>query len=709
MKYHPIFKALAILLAAAALVVSAAGAFGVCYLGSYNLYTEALDTWLYLQQESLAYDIANHVMDRYAADGRSDCPQGILEMLGYCYDDQTIGALFDLDATQWQYQITDSSGSYVEGVTEAGFKEGMSRFHFDMVGRYPVLVAQREVYEQPRVYMGEEIVVEATESPRPADEAWVEAAEYVDYDRYEINGVEYAVRYETAGSYTVSVWLDLEVTGYYNTGTVELLKALYPYRVGCIWLCVGGLLMFVLCMVYLGLAAGRSRKNALCRAGGLNRIPLDLYLAAAAGLCVLAMAISVVLLENAWDFGYYNAPGTRSFLILGLLALLLAAVTVVGFLFALIAQLKNRGGFWWRNSIVGRIFRLIGRVIRFGYRGLRRLFYLLPLVWQWVLTAVAMVAVPAFFLLLAFAFEYGFGLQLSLLSLFGAIGADIALVCYGAYAFGTLRKGAKAMSQGNLGHKISTKYLVGCFREFADHLNTISNAARLAAQNEMKSERMKTELITNVSHDIKTPLTSLINYVDLLQKPHTEAEGAQYLEVLDRQSQRLKKLIDDLMEMSKASTGNMAVQLETLDMTETVNQALGEFADKLAGRGFQVMFAPPKEPVKITADGRLTWRVLSNVLSNVVKYAMPGTRVYLDIRRYQSHVLLSVKNISTEPLNVSAQELTERFVRGDASRNTEGSGLGLNIAQSLMELQQGKLSLLVDGDLFKVTLTFREG
>jgi len=217
---------------------------------------------------------------------------------------------------------------------------------------------------------------------------------------------------------------------------------------------------------------------------------------------------------------------------------------------------------------------------------------------------------------------------------------------------------------------------------------------------------MKTELITNVSHDIKTPLTSIINYVDLMQRPHSDEEQEQYLEVLDRQSQRLKKLIDDLMEMSKASTGNLTVDIGIVNAGEAVNQALGEFADKLERAELYPVFRQPEKTLEMMADGRLVWRVMSNLLSNAVKYALPGTRLYVDLAEVDGKVIISLKNISREELNVQADELLERFVRGDVSRNTEGSGLGLNIAQSLMELQKGQLQLLVDGDLFKVTLIF---
>ena len=217
---------------------------------------------------------------------------------------------------------------------------------------------------------------------------------------------------------------------------------------------------------------------------------------------------------------------------------------------------------------------------------------------------------------------------------------------------------------------------------------------------------MRTELITNVSHDIKTPLTSIINYVDLLQKPHSPEDAQTYLEVLSRQSNRMKRLIDDLIELSKASTGNITVNLTTMDAVETVNQALGEFTDKLEAAHLMPVFRAPKEPLYIHADGRLAWRAMSNLLSNAAKYAQPDTRLYVDMVAVDGKVCISFKNISRDSLNISADELMERFVRGEASRSQEGSGLGLNIAKSMMELQHGALELLVDGDLFKATLIF---
>lgn len=337
---------------------------------------------------------------------------------------------------------------------------------------------------------------------------------------------------------------------------------------------------------------------------------------------------------------------------------------------------------------------LKGVLVRFG-RASERMFSRLPLIWQWLLIGMVL----ALWLLVAVAERME-----GMMALWCC--AALAIVLYGANCFGALLEGVKHMRGGDLESKVDDKYLIGSFREFAGELNGLADVAMVAAQKQLKSERMKTELITNVSHDIKTPLTSIINYVDLLEKPHTPEQEKTYLEVLSRQSQRMKKLIEDLMEMSKASTGNIQVEIGKIDAVEAVNQALGEFADKLTAAGLTPVFRQSEENVYLLADGRLLWRAMSNVLSNAVKYALPGTRLYVDVSAVEDKAVISFKNISGAQLNISAEELMERFVRGDSSRNTEGSGLGLNIAKSLMELQKGQLQLLVDGDLFKVTLVF---
>ena len=342
-----------------------------------------------------------------------------------------------------------------------------------------------------------------------------------------------------------------------------------------------------------------------------------------------------------------------------------------------------------------KIAACLGRWLRQFGRACERLFSRLPLMWQWLLIGMGL----AVWLLVA-VMERMEGMMMLWCC------STLAVVLYGANCFGSLLEGVKHMRGGDLEAKVDDKYLIGSFREFAGELNGLADVAMVAAQKQLKSDRMKTELITNVSHDIKTPLTSIINYVDLLEKPHTEEQEKAYLEVLSRQSQRMKKLIEDLMEMSKASTGNIPVEIGKIDAVEAVNQALGEFTDKLNAAGLTPVFRQSEEAVFLLADGRLLWRAMSNVLSNAVKYALPGTRLYVDVSAVEDKAVISFKNISGAQLNISAEELMERFVRGDSSRNTEGSGLGLNIAKSLMELQKGQLQLLVDGDLFKVTLVF---
>ena len=499
------------------------------------------------------------------------------------------------------------------------------------------------------------------------------------------------------------------------------------------------LLLFAITAVYLCCAAGRKPGTPEVRAAGLNRLPLDLYLCAAGGGAVGCVTLGLAGLQ------YLAQQDVQTGLLFALLMAFAASLLVVGFCFACAAQFKTPGGFWWRNSFCGWCLRfgalccralwkfcvwmerkcgtwLVPRLVKcfkalwhlvvlcwrllgsaaswllrqfekWGDRlckSASRFFSLLPVTWQWLLVGIILV----FFL---FAFP--------LAPLYRVL-LGICVILYGAHCFGVLLDAAKRMSKGDLDEKVDDKLLIGSFKEFAGELNGLADVAVVAAQKQLKSERMKTELITNVSHDIKTPLTSIINYVDLLQKPHTDEELEMYLEVLDRQSQRLKKLIDDLMEMSKASTGNLAVDIQKVDAAEAINQALGEFADKLDKAQLIPVFRQPEQPIEMMADGRLVWRVMSNLLGNAVKYALPGTRVYLDLSAVDGKVILSMKNISREELNVNADELLERFVRGDASRNTEGSGLGLNIAQSLMQLQKGQLQILVDGDLFKVTLIF---
>lgn len=275
-----------------------------------------------------------------------------------------------------------------------------------------------------------------------------------------------------------------------------------------------------------------------------------------------------------------------------------------------------------------------------------------------------------------------------------------------AYGYYRLRQGTKTIAGGDLEYQIDTTRMPYDLRLQAEDLNNISVGLAGALDEKMKSERFKAELITNVSHDLKTPLTSIINYVNLLKSTQqTDPKAAEYIEVLDRKSQRLKKLTEDLVEASKASTGVLSVTREKIGMSQLIDQALAEWEEKLSDRKLTLVSTLPEGETWVYADGRHLWRVIDNLLSNCAKYAMEGTRIYLDLERGKGQVALSVKNISRDPLNVPAERLMERFVRGEESRSTEGSGLGLSIARSLTELQGGTFDLAVDGDLFKAIVT----
>ena len=244
-------------------------------------------------------------------------------------------------------------------------------------------------------------------------------------------------------------------------------------------------------------------------------------------------------------------------------------------------------------------------------------------------------------------------------------------------------------------------------QDIGDKINSIGEGLDRALEKSIKSERLKTDLITNVSHDIKTPLTSNINYVGLLKQENFEDPRIRrYIEVLEQKSQRLKTLTEDVVEASKVSSGNITLEYMNINFVEMIQQTSGEFEEKFKARNLTEVLNLPQEEVMIRADGRRMWRVLANIYNNAAKYALEGTRVYADLQVVDGHAVFSLKNISQQQLNISADELTERFIRGDISRSTEGSGLGLSIAKTLTEMQGGKFELYLDGDLFRVTITF---
>jgi len=268
-----------------------------------------------------------------------------------------------------------------------------------------------------------------------------------------------------------------------------------------------------------------------------------------------------------------------------------------------------------------------------------------------------------------------------------------------------IMEAAKQMAEGNLDYKLDTKNMAVTFYAFAENIQSIQTGLKKAVEDAIKGERMKTDLITNISHDLKTPLTSIINYVDLLKKEPIENQKAQeYINILDEKSARMKVLIEDLIEASKASSGNLPVNIEKLDLCELVMQAVGEYRDKFESSGLDIRPNTIEKNIFVRADGKHMWRIIENLLSNVLKYSMKNSRVYINITKNEDYGILTIKNISELPLEVPVEQLTERFVRGDLSRTTEGSGLGLSIAQSLTNIQKGNFKIEIDGDLFKATV-----
>ena len=270
-----------------------------------------------------------------------------------------------------------------------------------------------------------------------------------------------------------------------------------------------------------------------------------------------------------------------------------------------------------------------------------------------------------------------------------------------------IRDVLKDLYNGQTDKRLNIDEFKGELKEVSRYINDIQNGFSNAINESIKSERMKTELITNVSHDIKTPLTSIINYVDLLKAEQIESQKAkEYIEVLDSKSQRLKKLIEDLVEASKASSGNIKLNMERINLVELIKQTTGEFEDKFSEKNLNVEINSSDENIYIEADNRYMYRVIENLFSNISKYALENSRVYIDVVSEKDKVKIAIKNISKEKLNISAEELMQRFVRGDKSRTTEGSGLGISIAKSLTEVQKGSFNLNIDGDLFKVEICF---
>ena len=438
-------------------------------------------------------------------------------------------------------------------------------------------------------------------------------------------------------------------------------------------------LLALFCFCFSMASAGHWAGHEGIHLTWLDKIPADVWLLVL--LCTFFIG---------WEAFYYEWG--RVFFCAALVPLVLL------FLCAFAAQCK--AGTVLRGALIGRIARFLWRVVRAIFRALLHTLARLPLVWKTAL--VGLVIAGAEFLLYINDFyrvRYGVFLVMKLI--------ELLAVLYIAVSLRTLQKGGEKLARGDFSSPIDTRYLLWDFKRYGQELNDVQGGLEQAVQEQMKAEHLKTELITNVSHDIKTPLTSIVNYVDLLKKEDMPSSAArEYIAVLDRQSHRLKKLTEDLVEASKASSGALNVELQPTDVNVLLSQIEGEYQERLAACHLTLVTQPPAPGTMIQADSRLLSRVMDNLVSNVCKYAMENTRVYVTAAVRDGQAVISFKNVSRDELNISPDELMERFVRGDASRHSEGSGLGLSIARSLVQLQGGTFALSIDADLFRADIVF---
>lgn len=460
-------------------------------------------------------------------------------------------------------------------------------------------------------------------------------------------------------SYLLCQWL-LE-----HTGLTIFLTALFA-------------LLALFCFCFSLAAAGHWQGHEGIHLTWLDKIPADVWLIVL--LCTFFIG---------WE-AYYGWG--RVFFCAALVPFVLL------FLCAFAAQCK--AGTVLRASLIARFGRLIWRIVRAVFRALWRIAKSLPLIWKTALAGLILVFIE----FVLFMQDYYGTLAAPFLALKFA---ELLAVLYVAVNLRTLQKGGEKLADGDFSSPIDTRYLIGDFKRYGQELNDVQSGLEQAVQEQMKAEHLKTELITNVSHDIKTPLTSIVNYVDLLKKEDIPSpEAREYIAVLDRQSHRLKKLTEDLVEASKASSGVLNVDLQPTDVNVLFSQIEGEYQERLAACQLTLVTQPPAPGTVIRADSRLLSRVMDNLVSNICKYALPSTRVYVVSTLSREAVTISFKNVSRDELNISPDELMERFVRGDASRHTEGSGLGLSIARSLVQLQGGRFDLAIDADLFRADITF---
>lgn len=528
------------------------------------------------------------------------------------------------------------------------------------------------------------------------------------------NSNETTDKYYEEKSYSVHVYLKAEMTAkdsfYYVS---ELFDYVAEHKTSLTITVIISPIISLVLFIFLMCASGHKEGVKEIHISRFDRFPVDILSAAYIGLTVL-LGLGIFWLYE--EFLYYwpqYYDSSISVVIPFLVGLCAVGVALDFALLAILSmttavRLKTRT--YIKSTLIFMVLNICWKIFKISWKFIckicrksgkftGRVLRKIPLVWKTILIVIALgfLEIPIYVI----SHDCGFPLWFIFNIVLGVFAILVAIILK------QIKKGTEEIAKGNIYKKINTKYMFLDFKDHAENINNINDGIAKAVEERMKSERFKTELITNVSHDIKTPLTSIINYVDLLEKEEINNETAkEYIGVLSRQSARLKKLIEDLLEASKASTGNVNVNLSQFELGILLTQALGEYEERFAQNNLQIVLNKTDEMLLVMADNRHMWRVFDNILNNIAKYAQPNTRVYIDANRKNNIAEINFRNISKDALNISGDELMERFVRGDSSRNTEGSGLGLSIAKSLTEVQKGKLDIQIDGDLFKVRLAF---
>jgi len=534
--------------------------------------------------------------------------------------------------------------------------------------------------------------------------------------KFNVNIDEAFIRFELSQystfPYNTRVWIGVDTNYPYSDAFYQGYRGFHQFFPKYIsYLIQAGIcfLIFIILLVVLtkltGRVAGEDGKPYI-QLRSFDRIFTEIWLALAFATVLVLLHIAEFIVNNSSIYGLINYSDLMfNFILMGGYVYVWSLAFSL-FYYSLVRRIK--AGSFIKDSLFMRLVIYSKKIFHSTIKLILYIYDNTNLMLRYVVPSAAIIFFH-FFAIVVIANSYNGGVRFFFAILVLSVDAVVGILIFlAAKARVDIIAGIKKISSGDIHHKVEERGLHGDNLILANAVNSIGESISTAVEISMRDERLKADLITNVSHDIKTPLTSIINYVDLIKREDITNETVKnYVDILETKSQRLKQLTDDLVEASKISSGNIEYKMEKIDLTELVNQTIGEFEDKFNQRNLQINLKANREELVIEADSRRIWRVIENLFNNIYKYAMSNTRVYIELNAKESgHVELSIKNISEQPLNFNADELTERFIRGDVSRSTEGSGLGLSIAKSLTEAQNGRFEILMDGDLFKVVLTF---